>query len=55
MDGDGKMMIDGMKCNESFSCIRRMHDEEIERIRLSGRKVLNSGIRARGGEKQNLK
>ena len=55
MDGDGKMMIDGMKCNESFACIRRMHDEEIERIRLSGRKVLNSGIRARGGEKQNLK
>ena len=55
MDGDGKMMIDGVKCDESFECIRRMHDEEIERIRLSGRKVLNSGIRAREGERQNLK
>lgn len=55
MDVDGKMMIDGIKCDKSFACIRRMHDEEIERIRLSGRKVLNSGIRARGGEEQNLK
>lgn len=55
MDVDGKMMIDGIKCDKSFACIRRMHDEEIERIRLSGRKVLNSGIRAREGERQNLK
>ena len=55
MNVDGKMMIDGMKCDKSFECIRRMHDEEIERIRLSGRKVINSGIRTQEGEKENLK
>ncbi len=51
----GQLVIDGMNCINSFASFNRMHEEEIERIRLSGRKVLNSGIRARGGERQNLK
>ena len=37
-------MIDGMKCISSFTSINRMHEEEIERIRLAGKKILNSGI-----------
>ena len=51
----GQLVIDGMNCINSFASFNRMHEEEIERIRLSGRKVLNSGIRAREGERQNLK
>ena len=51
----GQLVIDGMNCINSFASFNRMHEEEIERIRLSGRKVLNSGIRAREGEEQNLK
>ena len=38
----GQLMIDGMNCINSFASFNRMHEEEIERIRLSGRKVLNS-------------
>ena len=38
-------MIDGMKCIDRFPDMRKLHDGEMERIRLSGKKVLNSGIR----------
>ena len=41
----GQLVIDGMNCINSFASFNRMHEEEIERIRLSERKVLNSGIR----------
>lgn len=41
----GQLILDGKKCINTFPDIRKMHDEEIERIRLSGKKVLNSGIR----------
>lgn len=41
----GQLVIDGMNCINSFASFNRMHEEEIERIRLSRRKVLNSGIR----------
>ena len=44
-DNTGQLVIDGMKCIESFPAINRMHNGEIEKIRLSGKKVLNSGIR----------
>ena len=44
-DDMGELIIDGMRCTKSFTSINRMHEEEIERIRLSGKKVLNSGIR----------
>ena len=44
-DDTGELIIDGMRCAKSFTSINRMHEEEIERIRLSGKKVLNSGIR----------
>ena len=39
------MILDGMSCTDRFTSINRMHEEEIRRIRLSGKKVLNSGIR----------
>ena len=45
IDDTGQLMIDGAKCLESFPSINRMHDEEVERIRHSGKRVLNSGIR----------
>ena len=45
-DNTGQLILDGMKCLESFPSIEKLHDEEIERIRLSGKRVLNSGIRA---------
>ena len=41
----GQLILDGIKCLESFAAIEKLHDEEIERIRLSGKRVLNSGIR----------
>ena len=44
-DNTGQMILDGMSCTNSFTSINRMHEEEMERIRLSGKKVLNSGIR----------
>ena len=44
-DNTGQLILDGMKCLESFPVIEKLHDEEIERIRLSGKRVLNSGIR----------
>lgn len=44
-DEDGQLILDGMDCINSFTSINRMHEGEIERIRLSGKKVLNSGIR----------
>lgn len=44
-DNTGQLILDGMKCINTFPDIRKMHDGEIERIRLSGKKVLNSGIR----------
>ncbi len=44
-DDTGELIIDGMSCTNSFTSINRMHEEEMERIRLSGKKVLNSGIR----------
>ena len=44
-DGTGQLILDGMKCIDSFPAIEKLHDEEIERTRLSGKKVLNSGIR----------
>ena len=44
-DDTGELIIDGMSCTDSFTSINRMHEEEIRRIRLSGKKVLNSGIR----------
>ena len=44
-DDTGELIIDGMNCTKSFTSINRMHEEEMERIRLSGKKVLNSGIR----------
>ena len=49
-DDTGELIIDGMRCTKSFTSINRMHEEEIERIRLSGKKVLNSGIRVQEGE-----
>ena len=49
-DDTGELIIDGMSCTNSFTSINRMHEEEIERIRLSGKKVLNSGIRVQEGE-----
>ena len=42
---DGTVMIDSRKCSQAFPSFKRMHDVEIERIRLSGKRVLNSGIR----------
>ena len=44
-DDTGQLIIDEMNCINSFISINRMHEEEIERIRLSGKRVLNSGIR----------
>ena len=44
-DNTGQLILDGIKCLESFAAIEKLHDEEIERIRLSGKRVLNSGIR----------
>ncbi len=44
-DDTGQLILDGMKCIDSFPAIEKLHDEEIERTRLSGKKVLNSGIR----------
>ena len=44
-DDMGQLILDGMNCINSFTSINRMHEEEIERIRLLGKKVLNSGIR----------
>lgn len=44
-DDVGQLILDGMNCINSFTSINRMHEGEIERIRLSGKKVLNSGIR----------
>ena len=44
-DNTGQLILDGMKCLERFPAIEKLHDEEIERIRLSGKRVLNSGIR----------
>ena len=44
-DDIGQLILDRMRCTNSFAFISRMHEEEIERIRLSGKKVLNSGIR----------
>ncbi len=44
-DDTGQLILDGMKCTDSFPAIEKLHDEEIERTRLSGKKVLNSGIR----------
>ena len=41
----GQLILDGISCTNSFTSINRMYEEEIERIRLSGKKVLNSGIR----------
>ena len=49
-DDTGELIIDGMRCTKSFTSINRMHEEEMERIRLSGKKVLNSGIRVQEGE-----
>ena len=49
-DDTGELIIDGMRCTKSFTSINRMHEEEMERIRLSGKKVLNSGIRGQEGE-----
>ena len=46
IDDTGQLILDGMSCTDSFTSINRMHEEEIRRIRLSGKKVLNSGIRA---------
>ena len=45
MDETGRLIIDGMKCIDCFPDMRKLHDGEMERIRLSGKKVLNSGIR----------
>ena len=45
IDDTGQLILDGMSCTDSFTSINRMHEEEIRRIRLSGKKVLNSGIR----------
>ncbi len=42
---DGTVMIDGGKCSEAFLTFKVMHDAEMEMIRISGKKVLNSGIR----------
>ena len=44
-DDMGQLILDGMNCINSFTSINRMHEEEIERIRFLGKKVLNSGIR----------
>lgn len=44
-DNTGELMIDGTKCLENFPSINKMHDGEIERIRYSGKRVLNSGIK----------
>ena len=44
-DNTGQLILDGMKCLESFPAIEKLHDEEVGRIRLSGKRVLNSGIR----------
>ncbi len=44
-DDIGQLILDGIKCLESFAAIEKLHDEEIERIRLSAKRVLNSGIR----------
>ncbi len=41
----GQLKIDGMRCINTFDEIIKLHDAEIERIRVSGKKVLNSGIR----------
>ena len=38
-DDIGQLILDGIKCLESFAAIEKLHDEEIERIRLSGKKV----------------
>ena len=44
-DNTGQLILDGMKCLESFPAIEKLHDEEVGRIRLSGKRLLNSGIR----------
>ena len=41
----GQLKIDGMRCINTFDEVIKLHDAEIERIRVSGKKVLNSGIR----------
>ena len=50
IDDTGQLILDGMSCTDSFTSINRMHEEEIRRIRRSGKKVLNSGIRVQEGE-----
>ena len=45
-DDMGQLILDGMSCIGSFTSINRMHEEKMEKIRLSGKKVLNSGIKA---------
>ena len=44
-DHDGQMMLDRTKCQESFPAISMVHDAELDRIRLSGKHILNSGIK----------